>query len=227
MQKLLFVCVFLAPLMSFAEDYYITHGVQGLFSKVNETIIDEVYKPLEIKPIHIYEPLKRSMLLADQGKADALLFRVAGAEKSYPHLMPLEASHYSVNIHAFTNRQLNIKSWQDLSGYKIAFLAGFLIAENNTVGMNRMGTKSLEQALRLLDANRVDVVIATRESGIEIIRSWPDTSIEITPQPLTTVPLYHYVHEKHQDLILPLNHSLNRLIETNELDNIIQRVLAH
>jgi ABC-type amino acid transport substrate-binding protein len=226
MQKLLFVCVFLAPLISFSEDYYITHGVQGLFSEVNIAIIDEVYKPLNIQPTHIFEPQQRSILVADQGKADAILFRALGAEERYPHLIPLEASHYSVKIHAFTNQPLTIESWADLSEYKIAYLAGFVVAENNTVGMNRTGTKSLEQALRLLNANRVDVVIATRESGLEIIRSWSDTNVQIQPQPLATVPLYHYVHEKHQDLILPLNNSLKLLIENNELERITQRALA-
>lgn len=213
----------LLAVSAIADDYLISHGTQGLFSKVNINIIDAIYQPTDVTPTHIFEPQVRSLASANSGKANAALFSSKNNIAQYDQLIALDKPHYQVDIHTFSTEDIVINSWQDLANYKIAYLAGFVVAKKQTVGMNRIETKSLQQALQLLDAYRVDIVIATVDSGLEIINSWPQTNIVMQDEPIQTIPLYHFVHQQHQTLIDQLNASLAAQLENGRISEIIQK----
>lgn len=225
MRKLL---VFLALLCqaAFAGDYTVTYGVQGLFAEINKAIVTRMYEGTGIQPVFVEEPSARIMMSANQGKADAALFRIQGAEKQFTNLIPVPESHYAVSIHAFSTKQVSVTNWSDLSGYTIAYINGFLVAERNTKGIESIKTKTVEQALKLLANGRVDFVVAAREAGLEWIHSQNSTSVSIVENPLELVPVYHYVHQQHQNLIPLLTKNLLETKQSGELTDIVHRLTA-
>jgi polar amino acid transport system substrate-binding protein len=214
------------PSVLWAQDYTVTYGVKGAFAQVNQEIVTRMYEGTGVTPTYVYQPSARMMMATNEGKADAALFRAKGAEVKFPNLVPLPTPHYNISIRAFTNRDLPIEDWASLKGYRIAYISGFLIARNNTTNMDRIETKTLEQAMNLLAANRVDVVIASTASGLEITQQPDKKSLIMMERALATVPLYHYVHKRHAEIVPVLTENLKQLREQGEVDAIIQRVLS-
>lgn len=224
--KSVLLLILLFPLTLRAEPYTISYGVDGKFAEVNIKIIGELYRHLDMTPEFIRLPTPRLLPDLNDGKTDATLFRVAGAQHPFEHVMSLASPHYFVSIHAFSRRALSIQNWADLEPFRLAYIAGFAAAQNQTAGMNRVETKTLEQAMKLLEEDRVDVVIASRDTGLELIRSWPDSTIIMLPTPIQNIPLFHYVHERHENLIEPLNQALNEMRDSGELEKIIINTLG-
>lgn len=210
---------------AWSDDFTITYGTEGLFAKVNQAIVSAIYKESGQSPTFIFVPTSRYMLAADEGKADGALFRVKGAEKTFQNLVPLPTPHYSVHIHTFSTQALDLPSWDALKPYRIAYISGFLVAERNTQNMDRFESKTLDQALKLLEAGRVDVVVATRDSGMEWVRSRPGSPILMSETPLVKIPLHHYLHKQHTALIPELTENLEKLKASGEIDAIIDAML--
>ena len=94
-----------------------------------------------------------------------------------------------------------IRKWQDLKSLTIGLRLGAKFAEYNTKGMKVISAATNQMVFRMLDRNRVDVVVNTALEGTIMIRKLGLKGISLVHPPLVTLNLFHYLHKDHEGLL--------------------------
>jgi polar amino acid transport system substrate-binding protein len=63
----------------------------------------------------------------------------------------------------------------------------------------------------VLNEGRVDVVIATRLTGLHVLSKFQYQGVKELGPPLVTIGLYHYLHNKHEALLQKISASLSEM----------------
>lgn len=189
--------------------------------------VDSAYRrigyQMEIMPM----PAKRSLYQARESEeVDGVLARTVQAAGYLPKhiLIPVPVSW--LKLAAFVKSdELSIQSWSDLSNYKVAAIRGNLAAEHFLVEQPSVFfLTDAEQALNMLERGRVDVAILPLEVGLYWIKKNRHRELTIPPTVIEEVPMYHFLHSRHQDLVEPLTQAMQQLRAQAEL---IQRNNPH
>lgn len=188
---------------------------------VAERIVREAYRrlgrELEVQAM----PGERSLLSANSGETDAELYRKAGIDKLYPNLLMVPVALQQYEIVVFTkSRQLSVHGWESLRPYRLGFVKGIKIIEENTVGMQSETVATMQQAFSKLELGRTDVVLANRISGLASLRQHQFGGVRVLQPSLAVFPVFHYLNKKHEPLLPRLTAVMREL----EQERFIQRV---
>lgn len=127
---------------------------------------------------------------------------------------------------AFSKRDLNINSWQDLRNHEVAYLRGQAWTTNklNKLEMdeNLHPVATGTQALKMVAAGRTDIAIVEKNFGDALIRSSEELSTLNVSVILDEIKIYPYIHKKHAALVPALIRSLQGMQE----DGSFQRISA-
>ena len=199
---------------------------QLVFSSVNEayftvgqcsSIIKHAYSSLghELR-IDLY-PAKRALIMADAGRNDGELCRVATLE-NYDNLIRIDPPLLMLTITAFVRKNWTNKLEIDsLSKYNLGVLRGVVYTEKLTRGMSRSVHNNLDTLFRLLSGNRLDIVLAMKGDGIRYIRkNGLEGSIMALELPLAEVPIHHYLHKKHINIVPQITEALRELYDSGK-----------
>jgi ABC-type amino acid transport substrate-binding protein len=74
---------------------------------------------------------------------------------------------------------------------------------------------------KLLFSNKVDVVLTNTMDGNAAISRLGLQNIVEMQKPLARLALYHYLHNKHDDLVPFIDKEINRLKANKEIDRLI------
>ncbi|MEH6343583.1 MAG: transporter substrate-binding domain-containing protein [Bermanella sp.] len=198
-------------------------NVQGM---VAVGLIKSAYKKLGIE-IEIHRlPGARSILQVDRGELDAELMRIKGMENTYDNLVPINIHLLYMQVAAFSKlKEISVQSWQDLKPYKIAYELGFKLLEKNTKGMKVIKTTDPHQAFRLLNENKVEVVIDLKLDGMAYINQQGFKNIKMIKPALKNFAVFHYVHIKHKHLVPQLEQALVTMHESGESARIQKAIV--
>mgnify|MGYP002700126827 CR=1 FL=1 len=190
---------------------------QNVQGKVAVGLIKAAYDKLGIE-VEIHRlPGARSILQVDRGELDAELMRIKGMEDTFDNLVPVNIHLMYMQVAAFSQlKNVSLKSWQDLKPYKIAYELGFKLLENNTKGMNVIKTNDPHHAFRLLNEDKVDMVIDLKLDGMSYIKQQNLKDIKVILPALKTFAVFHYVHVKHKKLVPQLEQALVTMHESGE-----------
>jgi len=93
--------------------------------------------------------------------------------------------------------------------------------------MSRIQFDSLEQGIRLLENNRIDIMLYFGIPATAAIREiYPHSKIRKISENFIEVPLYHYLHKRNQHLAPKIEKALRRLVSSGERDKIIASILS-
>lgn len=158
----------------------------------------------------------RALIESNAGLVDAELFRVAGIDNKYKNLIQVPGAISFSRIFAYVRKDSNLspKNWTDLKGLRVGYVIGAKVVETKLQGIRSVGVQRPEQLFDMLKLGRLDVAVytATTENIHEDI-------IPINT-PLLKVPVYHYIHIKNRDLLVPLRDSIRLLNERRGLKRI-------
>ncbi|MCX4029258.1 transporter substrate-binding domain-containing protein [Endozoicomonas sp. SM1973] len=169
-------------------------------------IIRMAYQKLGINIHFLRLPAERSLVLTNQAVTDGELFRIDNINLAYPNLIKVPTPYLVAEHMAFSKtKQFTVKGWESVKPYRICFRIGYKVAEHNTRGFNIVLVNTNQQALHMLNSNRVEVVILDRLIGLNSIQSLGFKDIKMLTPPLQTTPLFHYLHKKHKKLVPKLN----------------------
>ncbi len=167
-------------------------------------------------------PANRALVDSNTGFTDGELCRIADIESEHPNLIRIPVPVMTVEIMAYTvDNTFPIKGWKSFEKRRIGIKAGIRYTEMQTHGMpNVLRSTNHDTLFKLLAANRLDVVIATRsihpaQGGKEYIETF-----YIHEPPLAKLQLYHYLHKKHAELVQPITDILSRMYENGKMDEI-------
>ena len=193
-------------------------------SKICQAIMQTAYKKIGIEAIIQHYPPARGIQLANEGHTDGELYRSIRINGRFSNLVMVPVPITHTEVVAFTkNIQFPIKGWDSLKPYRIGVERGFILVETKTEGMKTHSAK-VEQTFKMLNAERVDVVVSTRLEGVAHIKNLQLKGINILNPLLEKDAVHHFLHKKHQKIIPKLAATLEKMKKTGKIDAIKKQV---
>lgn len=194
-----------------------------------ERVMVKAYERLGIKATIVRKPIARSLLDADEGLHDAELGRVIPNEKEVKHLIRLTQPLGEIRYTPYTLRStvVGFRDWDALrqSGLHIGTRFGIRVPEARLGDALKERAQSQESLVKMLVAGHIDVAIATQTTMRATLAKMRagrvagvDEVVELAA--LEQTSLYHFVHERHADLVKPLNAVLKKM----QSDGSIQKI---
>lgn len=176
-----------------------------------------VYEELGHRMVIQEYPQGRALIESNAGHADGELFRVAGINSEYKNLIQIPGPISFSQIYAYVSKASNLTpaKWSDLKDLRVGYVVGAKIVETKLQGIQSIAVQRPEQLFLMLENNRLDVAINAATSA-----KVPEGVTLVNP-PLLKTPVYHYLHVKNKQLVVPLQASIQRLTELGVLDDII------
>jgi polar amino acid transport system substrate-binding protein len=192
--------------------------------EITRLVLSKAYGRLGID-ITIQEmPGLRALIYANEGSTDGELFRAAGVEKEYSNLVRIQIPINSVDVVVITkNFSFEVNGWESLKPYRIGIQAGITFVESsisNIGGLKVTRVKNSSQLLRMLENERIDVVVAPRISALLSLADIKSKTIKLLEPPLKSLPLFHYLNKKHQSLVPELENVLKQMEDEGEIQRI-------
>jgi len=182
----------------------------------------EAYHRLGIDVTFALVPSARSLAMANEGASDADAGRTAEVGARFGNLVRVPSTIIEMDYRAITrDRKLAVTGWDSLKGHRICSLLGDKLIESRTAGLDREMTRGLPSALKMLEAGRCDVLIASQFAWSDFDTIAPGHYCE-SDAPLMSVPIYHYVNKRHADLVP----ALTRILDSMHQDGTSQRFIA-
>ena len=203
--------------------YLLFTTIQGsINSKPCIEILSQAYKQINIQFQVKYYPAERSLVTANKGTSDGEIQRIAGVDKIYSNLVMIPQPIGQLEGCAFVKdiRLPKNAGWNDLRPYRIGILRGAKFSEEATSVMERVLSYDYESLFHLLNEGRIDVVVVARLTGMLELKKGNYKGITIIKPPLVELPLFHYVHKRHQNLVRPLSEILYQMQKQGKIQAI-------
>ena len=204
-------------------------SVEGSFnSRIVETVLRRAYDSLGYD-IHVrYMSAARALVESSIGEVDGELQRIKSVGKKYPSLKRVEPAIFPLRVTPFVvEGAAPVMDMDDLRMRKVGYQLGIKYAED-LVRTNRLDAVAAVDGARLfrkLAQGRVDVVVTNRLNGRQFLRmAGIDNVVEAGP-PLASFDLYHYLHERHVDLVPAVGRALADMHASGEIERIIRSVV--
>lgn len=146
---------------------------------------------------------ERAIALAADGIDDGDCCRIpAVVAEDYPSLVAVPEPVHTVEFVAFTrDPRIRIRQWEDLKPWSVATVTGWKITVKN---MRRVQPKESyvvstpEAMFRMLQADRIQVALLGRLSGLHAARAVGLRDLRVQEPPLARRELYLMLHRRHQ-----------------------------
>jgi polar amino acid transport system substrate-binding protein len=192
-------------------------------------ILVAVYKRLGITVEFVDLPAKRSLLESSEGRVDGEVQRILAVQDQYPTLIAVQPSFNSIEPTAFVRSgvSLRVEGWKSLAPHSIGIVRGVGSSERGTQGMRAVEpVTTMENLMQSLDAGRFEVAVNDRFSGLLVIRRLGlEGKVQPLEPPLEHIPLYHFLHERHRDLVPKVGQMIRSMQASGELDRVRQHVM--
>lgn len=196
-------------------------------TQVAQRVLREAYQQLGRDLQVLSMPGERSLISANTGETDGELYRRAGIEQLYPNLLrvPVALLHYEIVV--FSRRwNFKVQGWESLRPFRLGFVKGIKIIEENTKGMQLEPVATLQQAFVKMELDRSDLVLANRLSGLASLRQHGIQGVSQLHPPLASFPVFHYLHRRHEALLTPLTQALRELERSGFIRRAAEDVAA-
>ena len=223
MKKFLFILtmsLFLTKLLNAQPILIFAQIVDTPDQIVGAEILKIAYAKLGISIKILEMPGKRALIESSAGRVDGEVHRIIEIADDYPTLIKVPTPVNYIEPSVFSKKyNFKITDCSALKKYNIGIVRGVKHAELCTKGMNniRVFTYSTKM-MKLLDANRVDIAITAKINGLLLSKKMGMKSIHALSPPLSRMMVYHYLHEKHRDLVPKLDKVLIEMKESGELE---------
>ncbi len=161
-------------------------------------------------------PLERLRLEAVRGELiDGNLAAAATLAQQIPQLLQIPVPIYQLELTAYvSDSRISPRHWADLRGLRVACIAGMLSVEDRLKRhqvQQQVPALTLEQALLYVAKGRVDVAVLPKAEADHVLRQMAEIKVQAVLPVLEQLPLYHYIHQKHQALVGPLTAQFEQL----------------
>lgn len=222
---LAFVLCVLVPRSGFSEQLVFSTIEKTPIAELAERLLSRAYQELGYTIKVVAMPSRRALRMANSAQFDGELFRIAGVDAVFPNLIPVPYPLIQGRLLAVT-MESDFKKWngRSLSGAVVGLRRGIIVAERATVGIQTIVVNDFEQMLELLRIGRIDVGLVSEVQGVSSMTDGQMAQVVALSEPVATFTLYHYLHKKHRDLVLPLSRVIGQLVESGEFSAIANAV---
>lgn len=200
---------------------------------VGGEMLRAVYARLNIKLEFEDVPGKRALALSSAGEVDGEIQRIGTLSRDYPTLVQVTPAINYIEPAVFATKvRFDVEGWNSIGDYSIGIVRGVGSSEAGTRGMAHVtATASLENMVRMLDADRFDVMVTDLFSGLVAVKRL-NLQARIYPlsPPLERIRIYHYLHERHRDLVPEVGKVIAQMEASGELaalrEALVKQVLS-
>lgn len=227
---LITLCAIAVALASQAGDA----EVRLVFSTIEESpdtvassvVLKEAYRRLGIEVSVRHFAGAEALQQSNSGQVDGEVSRIDGASRQYTNLVQVPVPINYIQGAVFSkDPDLNLVGWHSLRPYRVGRVKGILFSERGTRGMETVVAEDYEQLIDLLDENEVDVVVAPYLNGRVAILEHPDGKDLKLNGVLESYLLYHYLHQKHRDLVPALERVLKGMLKDGTVTDMRHEVV--
>jgi polar amino acid transport system substrate-binding protein len=171
-------------------------------------------------------PTERSLINVNSGLDDGDIFRVAGVEREYPNLIPIPEKTLDNDFIVYTKRgDIQIRSWDDLRPFSVAFATGWKPFERNVKDVKELTkTSSIHDLFPLLEKGRADVILMDRWQGQWIVHQ-QGYQVRLLEPPLARFEMFMYLHKKHAALVPRVAQALAAMKADGSYQQLYDRIL--
>ena len=192
---------------------------------IGAKILMIAYERLAI-PIEIFQmPGKRALRESSAGRIDGEVHRILSIGREYPTLIRVPTPINYIEPTVFSkNERFVVTECLDLKNFRVGIVRGVKHAEACTQGMKHVqivGDSNL--LMRILDKDRVDLAITAKINGLLQLKKLKINYIYPISPPLSQNPVYHYLNEKHRDLVPRIDKVFQEMQETGELEKLREK----
>ena len=169
-------------------------------------------------------PIKRSYMQADFEQIDGILISTDFILRKHKNLqvVPVELTRIDLVVYSIA-KDFEVDGPSSLKPFKIGLMRGYLQSHALTEGMARQTVDSYKALFSLLKIGRVDVVIVLRREAERFLAANPEFSqVKALSPPLFSVPMYHFLSKRHQNLIPRIAPVMQRLIADKVLERLYE-----
>ncbi|WP_434052779.1 MAG: transporter substrate-binding domain-containing protein [Roseibium sp.] len=176
-------------------------------------ILKAAYAALDIRVELVRAPRSRTLVLSSTGQVDGEVVAGRAIEAKYPSLKRVDVPLMTIEMTVFTcSADLSSFRGAALASKRVGRLAGAVVQENITKGFRDVWAgESFEELFDMLKLGRLDAVIGARQ----VLETYGADNeigcIRVIEEPILSVRLYHYLHERNAELIPSIRSALMEL----------------
>jgi ABC-type amino acid transport substrate-binding protein len=153
--------------------------------------------------------------------------RILAVQGEYPSLIAVRPSINYIEPSAFVKqRDFPIDGWNSIAPYSIGIVRGVGSSERGTNGMARVeAVATMDQLMQMLASGRIEVAVNDRFSGVLVNKKLRlDSLVRPLSPALEHIPLYHFLHERHRDLVPRIEGVIRDMEATGELERLRREI---
>jgi polar amino acid transport system substrate-binding protein len=196
-------------------------GFQDLLAK-------EAFGRIGISVSFHHVQTERALLNVDSGIDDGNLIRVSGLTQLYPNIRRIPEELFEYDFVVFAREGLfEPAGWSSLKPFRIAFIRGWKILEQNITEARSITIVANETDLfELLRSGAVDAVVYERWRGHYMLRTLDLKGFRALDPPLTSREMFIYLHKRHSALIPKVAAALRSMKQDGTYAKISKRALG-
>lgn len=197
-------------------------------SGFEDRLAREIYRRLGIAVEISSAPSARALVLLNEGQEDGSLARNPGMSERFPNLVQYSEHALTREYVVFAKRgDIEPDGWHSLRPYNVGIVNGWKILERNITDTRSMTKASDgEHLFRLLQEDRVDLVVFNRWGGLQLVKDLGLTDVALIEPPLARRDVYFYLHKKHAELAVKASETLREMKRDGTYRQIFEETLA-
>ena len=200
--------------------------INNFSSKVNGIVLKEVYRraglPLDIQAM----PASRVTAMSTSGEVDGEVNRIFSYGTAHPTLLRVEPpiNYWTVSAFYRSGSGIEIRGAADLAARRIGIVRGIKAVADLTAGLPSVSVApSSRELMLMLDGKRFDVAVdGSRESDFYLQRLGLSGIVSVE---LEQHALYHYLHEKHRDLVPLISREIRKMSDSGDLKRLFDKTV--
>lgn len=207
-------------------------SIEGLAEQIaGKQVLREIYNRLNI-PIDITpRPAKRAIYETSLGSKDGEILRIWSYGDINPTLIriPIPIGYIETQAFAHKDFQFNLK---DKNKYTYAIVRGVQHTLDATITFNKITEFSEPSTMMSFVLHkRAEIALSSKLDGLYQLQKLKIYRIVPIGGVWETHPLYHYIHEKHKDLIPKITTVIIEMTNSGELhelwENAVEQLLKN
>lgn len=194
------------------------------YNAVGIPLVTELYQRAGVEVNIIEIPAPRQSRMLRLGQIDAVLSHPDGFSQNFPQLIQLPYELSQVQLSLFTAR--DDLEWPLPAGLSVGLIRGITNADGGAPIMktlNVIEVDSRTQMLRMLARQRLDLALLPRIEGLATIQELGLAGVRPIGPTQAEVPVYHYLHERHRNLVEPLTAVMKEWTDNGYMEDKHQR----
>ncbi len=220
---LLFIGMFFISSLTSAQTVLTFSQIDDIADQfVIAEVLKVAYGKIDVSVKFVSMPAKRAINESNSGRLDGEIYRIEEINKFYPNLKRVPTPVYYIEPSIFTKQQdIFIPNCFSIKNLSVGIVRGVKHSELCTKDLNNVQVFSYPKTMmKMINAEKIDIGILSKNNGIALLKQLNIDSVKPIEPPLQSIPVYHYLHEQHIEVIPKIDRVLAEMTASGEIEQI-------